>query len=465
METPGDLRLVFFTGPGIAPLEVYGCPVLELLLMQRTDIAELLVRVRGLALFRGIRDAPAVQHYLTLLEALSQERPDADLVAGTFGRLWKELSLGSESLLPDAWQSYLVGCILDDENSFTLGVERGAMNNLLMNQACLELRTLRSLFELDAGITFDLIDSALPGLTEMWVPWSKQDPAEDSARRTIAQKLAGIDDWGVCAELLADYYARNGAGSFGRYQAFRWGDGRIQPVPHPDPVRLAELIGYDAEQEQLIRNTRRLITGLPSHHVLLYGLPGTGKSSTVKALVNEYSDNGLRLVEVSKDDLRDLSAVLHELQSRGPSFIVFIDDLSFEEHEVEYKSLKALLQGSVEEPPANVRIYATSNRRNLIRESFSDRDEVGSDDVHARDTMQEKLSLAARFGLRVTFPAPDQREYLTIVRGLVQIRNIKISDEELTERALFWDQWHAGRSGRSARQFVLDLEADLAEDQ
>lgn len=178
-------------------------------------------------------------------------------------------------------------------------------------------------------------------------------------------------------------------------------------MPRPDPARLSGLIGYEKEREPLIRNTERLLAGLPSHHALLYGLPGTGKSSTVKAVLNEYADRGLRLVELAKEDLRELPTVLETLRGRGPRFILFVDDLSFEEHEVEYKALKALLEGSVEEPPENVRLYATSNRRNLIRERFSDREE--GDDVHARDTMQEKLSLAARFGLRLTFPSRSEK--------------------------------------------------------
>jgi predicted AAA+ superfamily ATPase len=193
----------------------------------------------------------------------------------------------------------------------------------------------------------------------------------------------------------------------------------------------------------------------------LYGLPGTGKSSTVKAVLNEYSGVGLRLVELAKEDLGELSSVLEVLRGRGPRFILFIDDLSFEEHEVEYKALKALLEGSVEEPPGNVRLYATSNRRNLIRERFSDREE--GDDVHERDTMQEKLSLVARFGLRLTFPSPDQKRYLEIVSGLARERGVKIPTGELEERALLWDRWHAGRSGRTARQFVDELEAELSE--
>jgi len=221
------------------------------------------------------------------------------------------------------------------------------------------------------------------------------------------------------------------------------------------------LIGYEKEREPLLRNTERLLAGLPSHHALLYGLPGTGKSSTVKAILNEYADKGLRLVELAKEDLKELPMVLDALGDRGLRFILFVDDLSFEEHEVEYKSLKALLEGSVEEPPENVRLYATSNRRNLIRERFSERDET--DDVHARDTMQEKHSLAARFGLRLTFPVPDQRRYLEIVAGLVRERGIKIPEGELRERAILWDRWHAGRSGRTARQFVDELEAEIFE--
>jgi len=278
----------------------------------------------------------------------------------------------------------------------------------------------------------------------------------------VARKLAAAKDWGGCTGLLLDHFARHGAGPFGRHRAFRWGEDGLRAVPDPDPVRLDDLVGYERERGQLVGNTERFLAGLPAHHALLYGLPGTGKSSTVKAILNEYADRGLRLVEVAKEDLGALPRVLESLRARAPRFILFVDDLSFEEHEVEYKALKALLEGSVEEPPQNVRVYATSNRRNLIRERFSDRDE-GADDVHARDTMQEKLSLAARFGLRVTFPTPNQRRYLEIVAGLARRRGIEVPAGQLEERAILWDRWHAGRSGRTARQFVDELEAETAE--
>ena len=426
--------------------------------MERDGTGRLPLRTRGLAALRGVLDSPAAQDFLALMELLAAGRPEA--VAETFGRLWEELALEPDPLLPDAWQSHLVGRLLDGENPFTLGAERGELRPMLIEQARRDLRTLKELFDLEAGVLLRMVESAVPALGGVWVPW--RDPGragEVSPRHAIARKLAAADDWGDSTQLLADHYARHGAGGFGRYRAFRWRGDVLQAVAEPDPVRLAELVGYEREREPLIRNTERFLAGLPAHHALLYGLPGTGKSSTVKALLNEYADRGLRLVEVAKEDLGALPRVLEALRGRGPRFVLFVDDLSFEEHEVEYKSLKALLEGSIEKPPENVRVYATSNRRNLVRERFSERE----DDVHARDTTEEKLSLAARFGLRVTFPIPDQQRYLGIVTELARQRGIKIAEGELIERAILWDRWHAGRSGRTARQFVDELEAELAD--
>lgn len=429
--------------------------------MERADIERLILRAQGLALFRGALDAPLARDFLGLLGELRMEHSDPGSIADTFGRLWKGLVLDSGTLLPDAWQSYLVERILDDENPFSLGAEREELTPVLLEQARRDLGTLQALFDLDACTVLGMAEDAVPGLG-IWVPWTASErDDEDSHRGVVARKLAKSEDWKACAELLAGHYARHGAGLFGHHRAFRWGEGCLHAVSDPDPVSLEQLVGYEEERRPLLKNTEHFLSGLPAHHVLVYGLPGTGKSSTVKALLNEYADAGLRLVEVAKEDLRELPRVLAELRGRGLRFLLFVDDLSFEEHEVEYKSLKALLEGSVEEPPENVRLYATSNRRNVVRENFSDRHER-DDDVHARDTMQEKLSLVARFGLRLTFPSPDQKRYLEIVRGLVRERKIKISDEELTERALLWDRWHAGRSGRTARQCVDDLEAETA---
>jgi predicted AAA+ superfamily ATPase len=427
--------------------------------MEREGTDRLRLRARGLAALRGVLDSSASRDFLALMELLVARRPDSVVVAETFGRLWEELALEPELLLPDAWQSHLVGRLLDGENSFSLGAERGEISRPLAEQASRDLRTLRELFEMEAEPLLGMVEDAVPGLSGVWVPWSEDGRARgESPRHAVARRLAAADDWGDCTELLADHYARHGAGRFGRHRAFRWREGVLQAVAEPDPVRLVELVGYEREREPLLRNTERFLAGLPAHHALLYGLPGTGKSSTVKAVLNEHANRGLRLVEVAKEDLAALPRVLEILRGRGPRFVLFVDDLSFEEHEVEYKSLKALLEGSIERPPENVRVYATSNRRNLVRERFSERE----DDVHARDTMQERLSLAARFGLRVTFPTPDQQRYLAIVTGLAHQRGIQIPEGELIERATLWDRWHAGRSGRTARQFVDELEAELA---
>jgi predicted AAA+ superfamily ATPase len=427
--------------------------------MEREGTDRLRLRARGLAALRGVLDSSASRDFLALMELLVARRPDSVVVAETFGRLWEELALEPELLLPDAWQSHLVGRLLDGENSFSLGAERGEISRPLAEQASRDLRTLRELFEMEAEPLLGMVEDAVPGLSGVWVPWSEDGRARgESPRHAVARRLSAADDWGDCTELLADHYARHGAGRFGRHRAFRWREGVLQAVAEPDPVRLVELVGYEREREPLLRNTERFLAGLPAHHALLYGLPGTGKSSTVKAVLNEHANRGLRLVEVAKEDLAALPRVLEILRGRGPRFVLFVDDLSFEEHEVEYKSLKALLEGSIERPPENVRVYATSNRRNLVRERFSERE----DDVHARDTMQERLSLAARFGLRVTFPTPDQQRYLAIVTGLAHQRGIQIPEGELIERATLWDRWHAGRSGRTARQFVDELEAELA---
>lgn len=428
--------------------------------MRKEEITRLLLRQRGLAVMRGALEAPSARGMLGLLYLISDERPEAGKVAESLARLWEELAVETEPLLPDAWQSRLVSSILDSENPFSLCAEKEDVPSALMEQSRKDLRSLKLLFDLDSETLFDMVERFVPSLGGMWVPWRDPGRCNDgSPRCAVAAKLASAEDWGGCAELLVEHFRRRGAGRFGRFRAFRWEKSSLKPVPNPDPVSFRDLIGYEREREPLIANTEHFLEGRPAHHALLYGLPGTGKSSTVKAILNELSDDGLRLIEASKEDLGELPQILDTLRERGLRFIVFVDDLSFEENEVEYKSLKALLEGSVESPPENVRVYATSNRRNLIRESFSDRE--NGDDVHARDTMHEKLSLAARFGLRVTFPTPDQAKYLEIVRGLVKERGIEASEEELVEKALLWDRWQSGRSGRTARQFVDEFQAGM----
>src|ERR687898_3160799 len=272
--------------------------------MEREGISRLLLRVNGLAVLRGVLASSVARDFLEVLDLLATEEPDPVAVAGTFGRLWEGLALDQERLLPDSWRSHLVGRLLDDENAFSLGAERGELSPPLAEQASRDLRTLEGLFDLEAEPLLRMVESAVPGLEGTWFPWGDPGGGEgESPRHAVARKLAAAEDWGGCVGLLADHFARHGAGPFGRHRAFRWTDGRPQAVLDPDPVSLADLVAYEREREPLVRNTERFLAGLPAHHTLLYGQPGTGKSSTVKAVMNEYADGGLRLVGGGKEDV------------------------------------------------------------------------------------------------------------------------------------------------------------------
>lgn len=438
--------------------------------MRREEIRRLLVACDGVSVMREAFDAPAVRAMARVLETLCREEAPPREVSGAVSGLLGELANeDGPLLLPDAWKSSLIKAILDSETLFGMKAERGDLTPFIEAQATRDLASLRRLFSLDSKT---LLSAAVNASHEIdddsWTNWdlgySENEglfvaSSPSSARREVAEKFARSGEWGELVDVLAGYFRVHGAGFLGKYRAFRWEDGGLRPVPEPDPTVLEDLIGYERERGGVIRNTERFARRLPAHHALLYGPPGTGKSSTVKAVFNRYSDEGLRLVEVAKERLSELPRLLDVLRGRGLRFIVFVDDLSFEESEVEYKSLKALIEGSIESPPENVRVYATSNRRNLIRESFSERE---GDDVHARDTMGEKLSLAARFGLRVTFLLPDQKTYLGIVRGIAAERGLRLTQEQtrlLEENALNRERWGSGRSGRAARQAVDDFEA------
>ncbi|MFO7295836.1 MAG: ATP-binding protein [Clostridia bacterium] len=267
---------------------------------------------------------------------------------------------------------------------------------------------------------------------------------------------------------LAYHFHCNGSGMFGIFKGFRWervdGHGRLKGIACVDPVTLDQLVGYEEQKAKLIENTEQLLRGYRANNVLLYGDKGTGKSSLVKALVHRYAEQGLRIVEVPKECLRDYYHILEQLEGRKQKFILFVDDLSFEEGEVEYKHIKALLEGGLKARPANVVVYATSNRRHLVREFHSDRSGAYSgqeDEISPIDSMQEKLSLSDRFGITLTFTSPNQRTYLEMVERLAAGRGISMDAEALREEALRWEKRYNGRSGRTARQFIDYLEARL----
>jgi uncharacterized protein len=426
---------------------------------------------------RGVLDDPAGRLWRELVEALASRPPSGARAAHAFGRLFTlfagEAELAGEPLVGDAWQHHLLRRLVEDENPFSRNAERAgrrAIGPALLRQTQADLAALERCYRLD-GTAIARGVARLAGVAPpSWKGFHPLPTAETpSVRRRMMRRIAAARGWSRIAGALADYFAVHGVGLFARYRAFRWihdggGRGHLEGVAAPDPVRLEDLVEYEEERQPVVDNTRQFVAGLPANNVLLYGDRGTGKSSTVKALLTEFHDQGLRLIEVAKEHLADYLQIVAPLRTRRERFILFVDDLSFEEHETQYKALKAALEGSLEARPENVVLYATSNRRRLVRERFGDRKGLVQDDVHIEETVQEKLSLADRFGIHVPFLIPDQDRYLEIATALAARYGIGLSHEEIRRRALLWSQWHNGHSCRTARQFVDALRGELALD-
>ena len=254
-----------------------------------------------------------------------------------------------------------------------------------------------------------------------------------------------------------DNVDKYGYGIYAKYYMFIVKDGNIVPVKHPDEVKLSQLIGYEVQRKMIIDNTLALLRGKPASNVLLTGDAGTGKSSSVKAIANEYRNEGLRIIEIRKDQLRDIPTVIDSLSSNPLKFILFIDDLSFESDDDNFGALKAILEGSVSARTQNIAIYATSNRRHLVKENFSDRN---GDDVHRNDTVQQLISLSERFGLKISFSKPLKDEYLKIVAGLAAQNGLTIPEEKLFAEAEQFAIAKSGRSARAAKQFIDKMIAE-----
>jgi predicted AAA+ superfamily ATPase len=379
------------------------------------------------------------------------------------------MELAGDPLVGDAWQHHLLVRLLEDENPFSLKAERAEwteMGAALRAQTQADLAALERCYRVGGTAIARAVADVL-GTPP--TPWDAFHPLglsrEPSARHRMMRRLHASRNWSGLARDLAAYFATTGVGLFGRYRAFRWvrldRRGRLEGVSVPDPIRLDDLVAYDLERQPVLENTRQFVAGAPVNNVLLYGDRGTGKSSTVKALLNEFHAQGLRVIEVAKEHLGDYPQILALLRGRRERFILFVDDLSFEPHETQYKALKAALEGSVEARPDNVILYATSNRRHLVKELFADRSRVVLDDeVHVEDTVQEKLSLADRFGIQAAFLIPDQERYLQIVEALAGRLGLHVPRDDLRHRALLWAQRHSGRSCRTARQFVEALRGE-----
>ena len=340
----------------------------------------------------------------------------------------------------------LVNLVLHDDNPFSRAAEIMAFNKIdhrLIQAAVRDLQILEAIKNLDMSVLATEL-----GLEPVW------RETESGNRTSDGNEYC----WPESIEELAGYYASNSRGIVSYYRALRWDNEKgLSGVEYPDPVQLEDLIGCDLQKEQLCLNTENFLTIGIGNNVLLYGSRGTGKSSMIKALLNRYENRNLSLVEITREQLKDLPRLVSYLRDYpARKFIIFIDDLSFEDYETEYKGLKAVMEGSLQGRAPNVLLYATSNRRHLVREYFSDRSHQ-DEEIHARDTMEEKLSLADRFGLRINFPPPTQIVYLDIVENLAAQRGLQLDSDQLRRQALEWERSHHGPSGRTARQFIDSL--------
>ena len=364
------------------------------------------------------------------------------------------------------WHNYLTFVLITNENSFSLTCERvGASEGSVNHFARADFRIFKNLFDFDFGpIERDLgIDCfsvlsnyrAIPKKAQMYY----RNVSEKV--RALSAAIEGAKDEDEIFDLVTAHYRDCGVGMFGLNRAFRIrpaenGGVEFCAINNIDSVVLSDLIGYEYQKKELRGNTEAFVSGRSCNNMLLYGDAGTGKSTSVKAILNEYCDRGLRMIEIYKHQFGLLSEVIARVKNRNYRFMIFIDDLSFEEHEVEYKFLKAVIEGGVETKPDNVLICATSNRRHLIQETWKDRNDMEfNGDVHRSDTMEEKLSLAARFGCAINYNNPDRKQYHDIVKGIAsRCGDLGLTEEQLLLEANKWEIRHGGISGRTAQQFI-----------
>ncbi len=403
----------------------------------------------SLLLYQEVLMGEAGQAFVQLLDTLYRhDKPSACVYA--YARWFRALVARGQS-----WQDYLIQRLLYDDNPFTHQAQLHSFSDLNP--------TLVQAAQDDLSALQHLATCGSPTLSQ----WVRQVTKSDSSLVAIPDHIGEHPlqfgpTWKESLADLAAFHRQRGAGTLAQYHVLRWSESNLQGVPVADPVRLEELAGYEAQKATLVENTQRLLAGDLALHVLLYGSRGTGKSSLVKALVNEYGDRGLRLLEVMKSQLYDLPQISERLRNLPQKFILFVDDLSFEEDDEAFKALKVVLEGSVTARTQNVVVYATSNRRHLIREFFEDRPRPSAAaEIHTWDTVEEKLSFSDRFGLTLTFESTDQRRYLEIVRHLAGQRRLNLPLEELDAQALQWATRHNGRSGRTARQFIEQLQPPL----
>lgn len=416
--------------------------------------------VKRLVLYRNLEYKKLFEDMACLMGFMQEEeKPDVFDCAGQLTEL--AVKYGFEGNL---WHCFLAFCLANNENAYTTSCEiAGATGGTLDALAKGDFKIFKALFD------FDITTLKHP---ELWSALADYQPAKEESRVfnkrirdrivNLAVQLEKSENLEEFQNHVTDFYQEFGVGKFGLNKAFRIVEKEeehkviIDPIINVEHVYFNDIVGYELQKQKLIENTEAFVSGKEANNVLLFGDAGTGKSSSVKAVLNEYYSRGLRIIEVYKHQFKALSDVLEQIKDRNYKFIIYMDDLSFEDYELEYKYLKAILEGGLGKRPKNVLIYATSNRRHLIREKFSDKRQL-DDELHNNDTVQEKLSLAARFGVTIYYGSPDKQQFENIVSTLAERYHLDMPKEELYLEANKWELSHGGLSGRTAAQFITHL--------
>ncbi len=420
------------------------------------------MKEQQLLIYRGI-----LEHSLFLSMARLVHRYEnrdseelSTLAAGCVSRL---LAYAAEhGFYGNIWHCYLTDLLVNDENPYSMSCEiTGSITGTLDKAAEHDLEILKECFSYDFGTMMRRLSVSEFSMVEQFERSGKEGHVYNTRIRDricgLARLLGACQSAREMKEVLTQFYQEYGVGRFGLHKAFRVEEQEnhtfIKPILNIQHVHLDDLIGYESAKRKLIDNTEAFVSGCSANNCLLFGDAGTGKSSCIKGILNQYYDRGLRIIEIYKHQFGHLNEVISQIKNRNYKFIIYMDDLSFEEFEVEYKYLKAVIEGGLEKRPKNVLIYATSNRRHLIRESFRDKEER-DEELHTNDTVQEKLSLVSRFGVTIYFGAPDKKEFEQIVLALAKRDGIAMPEEELLAGANRWELSHGGRSGRCAQQFI-----------
>lgn len=422
------------------------------------------MREQELIVYRNFEDGELLYDMAWLMEHYQDDYYNVEDMAGLFYECIHRLIelAGSYGFYGNLWHCYLANLLVNNENSYSCGCEiRGAIDGTINQAALHDIVIFKEFYDFDFAPLMKTLGVEEFALVQDYTS-SRQESKVYNKRICkriceLAEKFCQDHTPEEMKDTLTQFYGEYGVGKFGLHKSFRVSrdeDGvHIDPILNIAHVYLDDLVGYEIPKKKLTDNTLAFVSGKKANNCLLFGDAGTGKSSCIKAIANEYYDRGLRIIEVYKHQFQDLNDVISQIKNRNYKFIIYMDDLSFEDFEIEYKYLKAVIEGGLERKPENVLIYATSNRRHLIRENYSDKEEI-REDMHTSDTVQEKLSLVARFGVTIYFGSPDKKQFQNIVKVLAERYGVIMPEEELLAQANKWELSHGGLSGRTAQQFI-----------